>query len=276
MRQSVTFQSLTRWPCILYRHSDRACNTHISFTSQAMPEPTPRLSVIIPAYNEAGRIAETLQRLTGFFSERDIPAELIVVDDGSTDGTAEVIADRFRAVRCLRYERNRGKGYASRRGAEIAHGAHLLVYDADGSTPIEETDKLWPAFESGADVVVGSRALPESNVEVPQPKHRRLMGRVYNRVLRALRLTTLRDTQCGFKAFTAEAAERIFPRLTVDGFGADCEMLVAAREQGLAVREIPIRWINSSDTRVRPFKHSLAMLREVLLVRVRAWAGRYR
>jgi dolichyl-phosphate beta-glucosyltransferase len=236
----------------------------------------PRLSLIIPTFNEARRVGGTIEKAREYLASRDYAWEIIVVDDGSSDGTASVVKRSFPDVRVIRYEDNRGKGFATREGASAARGDVSLVYDADASTPIEEVDRLWPEFERGAAVVIGSRALPESRVEVPQPFHRRVMGRVYNLLLRALGLTPFRDTQCGFKAFDRRIRETVFPRLVIDGFGADCELLVAARYAGLSVAEIPVRWVNSIDTRVRPFRHTAAMIGEVLRVRVRAWVGAYR
>ena len=241
-----------------------------------MPESRPRVSLIIPAYNEARRICATLERAATYFSEQGYPYEIIVVDDGSTDDTRAVVPAFAPGVRLITYSGNRGKGYAMRRGLEEALGAYRIVYDADASTPIEEIDKLWPEFENGAAVILGSRALPDSDVQVRQPKYRRMMGRMYNLLLRGLRLTKFRDTQCGFKAFTEESCALILPRLRVNGFGADCEMLFIAQLHGLAVVEVPIRWINSLESRVNPLLDSFHMFREVLGIRVNAFLGRYR
>lgn len=241
-----------------------------------MPDSLPRVSLVIPAYNEAGRIIATLERAAAYFSERGYPYEIIVVDDGSTDDTRAVVLASAPGVRLITYSENRGKGYAMRRGLEEARGAYRIVYDADASTPIEEIGRLWPEFENGAAVILGSRALPGSDVQIRQPKYRRMMGRVYNLLLRGLRLTTFRDTQCGFKAFTAESCAIILPRLTVNGFGADCEMLFIAQLHGLPVAEVPIRWINSLDSRVNPMLDSLYMFTEVLGIRMKAYLGRYR
>jgi dolichyl-phosphate beta-glucosyltransferase len=236
----------------------------------------PRLSLIIPTYNEARRVGATLEKARAYLRSRDYASEIIVVDDGSTDDTAGATARAFPDVRVVRYSDNRGKGYATRAGVAASTGDICLAYDADASTPIDEVEKLWPEFERGAAVVIGSRALPGSRVEVPQPSHRRIMGRVYNLLLRSLGLTRFRDTQCGFKAFDRRVRERVIPKLVIDGFGADCELLVAAQQAGLTAVEIPIHWINSIDTRVRPIRHTLAMIREVLRVRLRAWRGAYR
>lgn len=241
-----------------------------------MTDFTPRLSLIIPTYNEARRVVATVEQARRFFRAQPYSSEIIVVDDGSTDGTADVVTRAFQDVSVIRYPDNRGKGYAMREGAKSAEGEICLVYDADASTPIEEIEKLWPEFERGASVVIGSRALPGSQVDVPQPRYRRIMGRVYNALLRMLGLTRFRDTQCGFKAFDRRVREDVIPLLVIDGFGADCELLVAAEQQGLKVVEIPIRWINSMDSRVRAVRHTLAMILEVLRVRVRLWRGAYR
>lgn len=233
------------------------------------------LSVIIPAYNESTRIGATLDRFRAYLSSRPYTSEIVVVDDGSEDETARVVREGYPEVRLISYARNRGKGHALRQGLAEARGDYRLVYDADGSTPVEHVEKLWPLFEAGADVVIGSRALPESEVRVRQPLYRQKMGRIYNTLLRCLFLTRFRDTQCGFKALTRSASEAIVPRLTRDGYGLDCELLYVAEKQGLRVHEVPVIWTNSLDSRVKPFIDSLDMTREVLIVRWNAWLGRY-
>ncbi len=238
--------------------------------------PAPRLSLIIPTYNESARVSATIEKAERYLRAQPYAFEIIVVDDGSGDDTAGVVSKAFPGVRVVHYAQNRGKGYATREGVRAARGEVCLIYDADASTPIEEVERVWAELAKGASVVIGSRALPGSRVEVPQPRHRRIMGRVYNTLLRVLGLTAFRDTQCGFKAFDRAVSDRVVPRLVIDGFGADCELLVAAQQQGFSVVEIPVRWINSTDTRVRPIRHTLVMIREVLRVRVRSWRGAYR
>lgn len=235
-----------------------------------------RLSVVIPAYNEAARICDTLMKLTDYFAYQDYTVEIIVVDDGSPDGTAKVVAERFPDIMVLSYTPNRGKGYAVRHGMGVATGAYRLFYDADGSTPIEEVEKLWPRFEEGAAIVIGSRALPESNIEVLQPPYRRIMGRVYNLLLRFLFLTTFPDTQCGFKCMTAESCGAIFRLQKANGFGSDCEILYIAQCKALTVAQVPVRWTDSPDTRVRAIYDSLNMMREVCTIRLRSFTGAYR
>jgi len=240
-----------------------------------MSEGPVRVSLVIPAFNEADRIGDTLEKAQAYFIKRGHSYEILVVDDGSSDSTAEVVRRDFPWVQLVSCGRNRGKGFAMRTGVPEACGEYCIVYDADGSTPIEEIDKLWSCFDSGAGVVIGSRALPGSDVKIRQPKYRRLMGRVYNNLLRGLRLTSFRDTQCGFKAFTSESSRVIFPRLTVNGFGSDCEMLHIAKLHGIRVDQVPVQWINSMDSRVNPVRDSLYMFCEVILIRVRSLLGRY-
>ena len=240
-----------------------------------MVEPSPRVTVVIPCFNEARRIGGTLNNLGEYFAVQDYDAEFIIVDDGSGDETAEVATAACPEVEVISYASNRGKGYAVKRGMLAARGAYRICYDADSSTPIEELEKVWPKFEAGADVVIGSRALPESDIQVRQPWYRENMGRTYNLLLRALRLTRFPDTQCGFKVFSKRCADAIFPQLTRDGFGSDCELLYIAEKQGFLVEQVPVRWIDSPDTRVHALWDSLDMFREVVAIRLKALLGHY-
>ena len=241
-----------------------------------MPTDSIQISVVIPSFNEEKRVGSTLDKLEAYLDGQPYSYEILVVDDGSTDGTAHVVTDEYPEVTLVTYSENRGKGYAMRQGVPECKGAFILVYDADGSTPIEDVEKIWPLMEAGADVVIGSRALPESDVQVRQPLYRQSMGRIFNLILRLLWLTSYKDTQCGFKCFRRKCAEDVFPKLTMDGFGADCEMLYVANLLGYGIEEIPVRWVNSPDSRVNAFWDSLDMLREVLLVRWKSMMGAYR
>lgn len=234
------------------------------------------LSLVIPALNEADRIGQTLTDCAAYFANQPYSAEIVVIDDGSTDETAAVVRDQFPSVRLFRYPDNRGKGHAVTLGMLKATGDYRLFYDADGSTPISELQKVWPLLENGADIVIGSRALPDSDIAVRQPWYRQNMGRIYNLLLRMLRLTQFRDTQCGFKIMNAASAEALFPLITRDGFGMDCELLAIAERNGYRVEQIPVRWINSAKSRVRVIRDSLGMIREVLVVRWNLWTGKYR
>lgn len=234
------------------------------------------LSIIVPCYNEAGRVVDTLKRVRAYLAEQDYTAEIIVADDGSTDGTGDKVRREMPEVRVLGYARNRGKGFAVRLAMAQARGEFRIVYDADGSTPVTEISKLWREFDAGADVVIGSRALPDSEIEAHQPAYREVIGKAGNLVLRILGLTEFSDTQCGFKAFTREAADVIFPRQVIDRFGADCEYLCIARLHRLRVVDIPVRWINSPDSRVHVIADTLRTLGEALRVRWYLWTGRYR
>lgn len=237
--------------------------------------PSVRLSLVIPAYNESNRIGETLNQCTEYLAGQDYNSEIIVVDDGSDDGTAEFVRQNFPGARVLAYERNRGKGYAVKQGMTAASGQYRLFYDADGSTPATEIDKIWPPLENGADVVIGSRSSPGSQVEVHQSRLRELMGRTFNRFTRILLGNTFIDTQCGFKVFSAEAAERVFPRQTIDRFGFDSELLYIARLHNLNVAEIPVRWINSPNSRVALIGDSVSMFTDLLRIRLNGIRGRY-
>jgi len=214
------------------------------------------LSIVIPAYNEERRLPQTLRQVLdwlarGTFSFR----EVIVVDDGSRDGTARVVQEFAQADACLRLARNpgnRGKGYAVRNGVLEAKGEWILYTDADLSTPITEIDKLCRAArEQDAAVAIGSRAVDRSLVEVHQPAMRELSGRAFNLVMRMVTGLPFRDTQCGFKLYRADAARQIFTRQKQEGFSFDVEDLLIAKKLGLRAVEVPVRWANVEGTKVR-------------------------
>jgi len=228
------------------------------------------LSVVIPAYNEEGRIAGSLEKIVAHLAGKPFASEIVVVDDGSRDGTARaalaVLEGRV-AHRVIRRETNIGKGASVKEGVLGASGEVVLVTDADLSTPIEEMDRLLAALEGGGDVAVGSRALPDSDVRVRQSRLRRAMGRFFNRLVRLLVLGGFRDTQCGFKAFRRGAARELFTRLETAGFGVDVEVLVLCSKLGYGVREVPVVWLDSRPSRVRLVRGSFGMLKELWRIR---------
>ena len=226
-------------------------------------------SVVVPAFNEAQRIGPTLERILAYFERRPPPAEIVVVDDGSSDATAEVAA-RFasRGVRLVRLPRNRGKGAALRAGVAATSGAAVLVTDADLSTPIEELERLEAAL-ADAELVLGSRAVAGSRITRRQPWHREWMGRSFNRLIRTLGVTSLHDTQCGFKLLRGDVARRLFAELTVDRFAYDVELVWLARRRGFRVVEIGVAWHDSPASKVHPVRDAASMLIDVLRFRFR-------
>ncbi len=234
----------------------------------------PRLSVVIPAYNEAERLPATLERVRGFLEARGEPFELVVADDGSTDATAQLARAARVPVTLLRQPTNRGKGHAVRTGMLAARGERRLMTDADLSTPIEELPRLEAALAQGFDVAIGSRAVPGARIEVHQPAYREAMGRLFNRLVQALLLPGLEDTQCGFKLFSAAAAATAFAACRQDGFSFDVEALYVARRRGLRIAELPVVWRNHAATRVGFGKGALAFL-DLARIRLAAARGRY-
>jgi dolichyl-phosphate beta-glucosyltransferase len=233
------------------------------------------LSVVIPAWNEEARLPATLRRITGYLAPRGQAFEVLVVDDGSTDGTARVVESMGSpAVGLLRSERNHGKGHAVREGMLAARGARRLMTDADLSTPIEDLPRLEQALADGAAVAIGSRALPGSHVLVRQGAFREGMGRLFNLAVRVLLLPDLKDTQCGFKLFTAQAARDAFAVTRLEGFCFDVEALVAARARGHRIAEVPVRWSNDAATRVGLLKGARAFV-DLLGIRARRRLGAY-
>ena len=228
------------------------------------------LSVVFPAYNKKTRIAASIDATIAYLVGKPFVAEIIVVDDGSCDRTAEAagaaLAGRIPS-RVIRREKNRGKGASVREGVLAASGEVILFSDDDLSTPIGEFDKLLAALQAGADVAIGSRALPESDIRVRQRRPRELMGKTFNLLVRLLVLKGYRDTQCGFKAFRRAAAIDLFSRLQTEGFGFDVEVLALCRQLGYRVAEVPVVWSDSRPSRVRLVRGSLGMLGEILRIR---------
>lgn len=237
----------------------------------------PELSIVIPSYNEEARLPGTLRQIVEYLRRTKTEAELIVVDDGSTDRTAEV-AQSFAqevALRVLANGVNRGKGFSVRRGMLEARGRIVLFTDADLSAPIDEAGKLLAALAS-ADVAIGSRALDRGLIELHQSMFREFAGIVFNKLVRILLRLPFVDTQCGFKAFVRERCQIIFEQQRIERFGFDPEILYLARHHGFRVVEIPVRWSHSPNTRVSMLRDSAMMFAEVLLIRWNAIRGRYR
>ena len=235
------------------------------------------VSVVVPAYNEERRLPATLDRIAGYLAQHPslLPAEIVVVDDGSTDRTSSVAnaagATPGVTVRVLRLGRNRGKGAGVRAGLEASRGKRVLISDADLATPIEEVEAL---LASGADLAVGSRALRRELIARRQPLPRDAMGRIFNLALRVLGLTRLLDTQCGFKLLEGSLARRLAGEMRLDGFAFDVELLARAACAGATIAEVPVRWRHVEASRVRPLRHGAQMLRDALRLRLWLWLGR--
>ncbi|NUN13185.1 MAG: glycosyltransferase family 2 protein [Myxococcales bacterium] len=228
-----------------------------------------RLSIIIPAYDEARRITPTLERITAYLSPLLDDYEVIVIDDGSKDETAQIVAGfcaNHPHVHLRQNVRNRGKGYSVRHGMLWATGNWLLFSDADLSTPIEELERF-ASYINEFDVVIGSRGLETSNIVEHQPIYREWMGRVFNRFVQRTALAGLADTQCGFKLFSRICARDVFSRTTIDGFGFDVEALYVASALGYRIAEVPVTWANDTATKVHPVRDGLRMATDVVKTR---------
>jgi len=238
----------------------------------------PKYSIIIPAYNEATRLGQTLDRVLAYGSAQRWDAEIIVVNDGSRDRTPDLVRERLqshRSLRLLENPGNRGKGYSVRNGMLNAKGEMLLFSDADLSSPIEESQKLLSALHAGADIAIGSRWLQPELQTQRQSRLRQFYGRVFNLLMRVLLGLKFKDTQCGFKAFTDQAARKIFPLQQTERWGFDPELLYLARRAGLKVVEVPVSWAHAGGTRISPLRDGLRMFTEVLRVRWNGLTGKY-
>lgn len=236
------------------------------------------LSVIIPAYNEEVRLPGTLRHVGAYLAAQPYESEVIVVDDGSNDETARAAraCNDVKSLRLIQHpdRANHGKGAAVRLGMREAFGAYRIFMDADNSTTIDQIAGLWPCFDQGYDVVIGSRKMQGARIEVHQAWYKELAGRLGNLVIRGLAVPGIEDTQAGFKMFTSRSAEAIFPRQTIDRWGYDFELLAIARQLGYRIREFPIVWINAPGSKVRLGAY-LEVLSEVWHVRRNVKSGVY-
>lgn len=239
----------------------------------------PTYSIVIPVYNESRRLSATLERVIGFVQQQHWEAEVVVVNDGSTDDTPDIarsFSGRYPFVRVVENPGNHGKGYSVRNGMLHASGTFLLFSDADLSAPIAESLKLFEALRAGADIALGSRWMQRELQRVAQPFYRRVLGRVFNLLLRALLGLPYKDTQCGFKAFTRAAAQAVFPLQTLERWGFDPEILFIARRFGMRIVEVPVEWSHAGYSQLHPFRDGTRMFFDILRVRRNSWTGRYR
>lgn len=238
----------------------------------------PRLSIIIPAYNESARIEGTLKAVLACLRDRRWDAEVLVVNDGSTDGTAEIVQrwtkDHPRLF-LIENGRNRGKGFSVRNGLLQATGEIVMFTDADLSSPIEEAERLIEAIDAGADVAIGSRWLDRQKQTKHQPLYRRFFGRCYNRLTRVVMGLPYKDTQCGFKAFRREAAQAIFRLQTIERWGFDPEILFIAQKLGLRIVEVPVTWGHDERSRISYLRDGTQMVREMFEIRSNSLRGQY-
>ena len=238
----------------------------------------PKYSIVIPAFNETARIPATLEAVIACIRENSWDAEVIVVNDGSTDSTAQLVLDMARVapeIRLLENPGNRGKGYAVRNGILHALGDIVMFTDSDLSAPMNEAERLFAAIDGGADIAIGSRWLASSRQTHRQPLYRQFFGRCFNAVCRMVMRLPFADTQCGFKAFTRAAAQTIFQLQTIERWGFDPEILFIALKRGYKIQEVPVSWAHDARSRMSYLRDGLQMLKELVIVRWNALTGHY-
>jgi len=238
-----------------------------------------KLSVVIPAYNEEKRVPKTLDSISDYLSKQNYDYEIIVVSDGSKDNTGQVVKDlesKIPNLKLIDNKENHGKGYVVRQGILEAKGDYRLFTDADNSTSVDQVEKMWPWFEQGFDVVIGSRDVKGAVLDPPQQWIRKVLFGDSFKLIRKLiiGLWNLQDTQCGFKGFTAKAAEDVFSKVKTEGFNFDVESLILAKRLGYKIKEVPIRWVNDLDSKVK-LKNVIKMLLDMIKLRKNLILGKY-
>lgn len=237
------------------------------------------LSIVIPAFNESQRIISTLHKISSYIPSKFDIYEIIVVDDGSTDDTSPLvssISNELRNIHLIKENKNRGKGFAVKKGVLCSSGSLVLYCDSDMSTPIEEMGKMLPWIERGYDIIVGSRGLKESQIIVRQPWYRELMGRIFNLFVQALIMRGIEDTQCGFKLLRGDVAREIFKKVQLAGFSFDVEALFIAKKSGFRIKEVPVQWANSSNSRVSIVHDPIKMFKDLFRIRYYWLTGSYK
>jgi dolichyl-phosphate beta-glucosyltransferase len=236
----------------------------------------PFLSIIIPAFNEADRLPNNLRKINTYLTKQDYTSEIVVVENGSSDGTYQIVNDMQSEICCLTvlHEDQVGKGWAVRQGMIKARGDYRFICDADLSMPIEEIAKFMPPLQLSAPIAIGSREAPGA-VRYDEPQYRHIIGRVFNWLVRTLLVRDLKDTQCGFKLFREDIVHAIFPQLTITGWTFDVEALYIAQKMGVRIIEIPIHWHHHSHSTVRVIRDSFRMGIDLLIIRLNDLRGKY-
>lgn len=240
--------------------------------------PQPEYSIVVPAYNEAARIGSALAAIVKCIQAKGWSAEVIVVNDGSVDRTAEIVREFARenpAVRLMENPGNRGKGYSVRNGVLHALGEIVMFTDADLSAPMEEAERLFAAIHEGADIAIGSRWLDRRRQTIHQPLYRQFFGRCFNAITRTVMGLPFADTQCGFKAFRRAAAQTVFQLQRIERWGFDPELLFIARKRGYTIREVPVTWGHDERSRISYLRDGIKMLEEIVYIRWNALTGVY-
>ncbi|HUV81069.1 MAG TPA: dolichyl-phosphate beta-glucosyltransferase [Patescibacteria group bacterium] len=238
-----------------------------------------RLSVIIPVYNEEKRLPKTLKDIDGYLSKQPYDYEILVVDNGSTDKTVQFVkdsAERIRGLKLIEGSSKRGKGFAVKKGMLASQGDFRIFVDADNSTSLDQIEKMWPEFEKGCDIAIGSRDVKGAVLDPPQPWLRDMVlgegFKLYRKLI--IGLWGIQDTQCGFKCFTKKAAEEIFPKCKIEDFAFDPEILVIAKKHGYKIKEIPVHWKNDLESKVN-FKSILNMALDLIRIKLNLIKGMY-